>query len=84
MWDGSARRDRQLACSRRPRSHISRNSNSALTTTNSTATAAKVADLMLALVAESGAALVLVTHDPALAGRLDRRLAVQDGRLAPL
>ena len=47
-----------------------------------TVTAVKVADLMLALVAESGAALVLVTHDPALAARLDRRLAVQDGRLA--
>jgi putative ABC transport system ATP-binding protein len=49
-----------------------------------TTTAAKVTDLMLSLVADSGAALVLVTHDPALAGRLDRRLAVQDGRLAPL
>ncbi len=48
-----------------------------------TVTAAKVADLMLGLVAESGAALVLVTHDPALAERLDRRLGVQDGRLVP-
>ena len=44
-------------------------------------TAARVAGLMLDLVAESGAALVLVTHDPALAERLDRRLVVRDGRL---
>ena len=44
-------------------------------------TAGRVADLMLELVAQSGAALVLVTHDPALAARLDRRLAVSDGRL---
>ena len=49
-----------------------------------TVTAARVADLMLSLAAESGAALVLVTHDPALAGRVDRRLAVQDGRLVAL
>ena len=49
-----------------------------------TVTAAKVADLMLSLAAESGAALVLVTHDPALAARLDRRLGVQDGRLVRL
>ena len=44
-------------------------------------TAALVAGLMLDLVAESGAALVLVTHDPTLAGRLDRKLVVRDGRL---
>jgi putative ABC transport system ATP-binding protein len=45
------------------------------------ATAAQVADLMLSLIADSGAALVLVTHDPALAARLDRRVQVADGRL---
>jgi putative ABC transport system ATP-binding protein len=45
------------------------------------ATAAQVADLMLTLVKDSGAALVLVTHDPALAARLDRRVAVAAGRL---
>jgi putative ABC transport system ATP-binding protein len=45
------------------------------------ATAAQVADLMLTLIADSGAALVLVTHDPALAGRLDRRVRVAGGRL---
>ena len=44
-------------------------------------TAARVADLMLELTVESGAALVLVTHDAALAARLDRRVGVQDGRL---
>ena len=46
-------------------------------------TAGRVADLMLGLVAESGAAMVLVTHDATLAARLDRRVAVQDGRLTP-
>jgi putative ABC transport system ATP-binding protein len=45
------------------------------------ATAAQVADLMLSLIADSGAALVLVTHDPALAARLDRRVRVAAGRL---
>ena len=44
-------------------------------------TAARVADLMLQLVAESGAAMVLVTHDPVLAARLDRRVGVDAGRL---
>ncbi len=45
------------------------------------ATAGQVTDLMLGLVLESGAALVLVTHDASLAARLDRRMAMQDGRL---
>ncbi len=45
------------------------------------ATAGRVADLMLSLVEESGAAMVLVTHDAALAARLDRRVAVSDGKL---
>jgi len=45
------------------------------------ATAAQVADLMLTLISDSGAALVLVTHDPALAARLDRRVRVAGGRL---
>jgi len=45
------------------------------------ATGAQIIDLLLALRAESGAALVLVTHDAALAGRCDRRLQMVDGRL---
>jgi putative ABC transport system ATP-binding protein len=47
-----------------------------------TANAARVADMMFDLVAESGAALVLVTHDPALAARADRAVHMSDGRLA--
>ncbi len=43
--------------------------------------AAGVADLMFELLAETGAALVLVTHDPALAARADRVLIMTDGRL---
>ena len=44
-------------------------------------TAGRVADLMLELVAASGAGLVLVTHDAALAGRLQRRVSMSGGRL---
>ena len=47
------------------------------------ATGAQVADLMFDLLSSTGAALVLVTHDLALAGRTHRRLAVSDGRLTP-
>ncbi|PVM84016.1 ABC transporter [Caulobacter radicis] len=46
------------------------------------ATAASVADLMFNLVAEVGAALVMVTHDPALATRADRIVRMADGRIA--
>ena len=46
------------------------------------ATAASVADLMLNLVAEVGAALVMVTHDPTLATRADRIVRMADGRIA--
>ncbi len=45
------------------------------------ATAASVADLMFNLVADVGAALVLVTHDPALAARADRIVRMADGRI---
>ncbi len=38
-----------------------------------------VADLMFDLVDEIGAALVLVTHDPALAQRADRQVVMADG-----
>jgi putative ABC transport system ATP-binding protein len=40
-----------------------------------------VADMMFALVAEASAALVLVTHDPALAARADRRVTMAGGRV---
>jgi putative ABC transport system ATP-binding protein len=46
------------------------------------ATAASVADLMFNLVAEVGAALVMVTHDPSLASRADRIVRMADGRIA--
>ena len=45
------------------------------------ANAAAVANLMFSLVAETGAALVLVTHDPSLAARADRRATMADGRM---
>ena len=43
--------------------------------------AAAVAELMFDLVARAGAALVLVTHDLALAARADRGVAMADGRI---
>jgi putative ABC transport system ATP-binding protein len=45
------------------------------------ANATAVADLMFELVAETGAALVMVTHDPALAARADRSAVMADGRI---
>lgn len=44
-------------------------------------TGAQVLSLMLDLVAETGAALFLVTHSEAVAGRLSRRLHLSAGRL---
>lgn len=44
-------------------------------------TAQRVVDLMLALNAERGTALVVVTHDRTLAARLDRCLRLSQGRL---
>ena len=45
------------------------------------ANAAVVADMMFDLVGETGAALVLVTHDPSLADRADRLCRMADGRM---
>jgi putative ABC transport system ATP-binding protein len=45
------------------------------------ANAAHVADLIFSLAAETGAALVLVTHDEALAGRADRVVCMAAGRI---
>jgi putative ABC transport system ATP-binding protein len=44
------------------------------------ANAAHVADMMFDLIGETGAALVLVTHDEALAARADRCVRMADGR----
>jgi putative ABC transport system ATP-binding protein len=46
------------------------------------ATGAQIIDLLLALRRDTQSALVLVTHDPALADACDRRLLLADGRLA--
>jgi putative ABC transport system ATP-binding protein len=48
------------------------------------ATGDQVIDLLLGLRQERGTALVLVTHDPSLAGRCDRRLLLDQGRLEAL
>jgi putative ABC transport system ATP-binding protein len=45
------------------------------------ANAVSVADMMFDLVAQTGAAMVLVTHDPALAARADRTVTMGDGRV---
>ena len=45
-------------------------------------TAEAVFELLMHSVAERGASLVVVTHDPQLAGRADRVLHLQDGCLA--
>ena len=45
-------------------------------------TAATVLDQMLELVADTGAALMMVTHSPVLAARMERRLHLSGGRLA--
>ncbi|HEY4370560.1 MAG TPA: lipoprotein-releasing ABC transporter ATP-binding protein LolD [Burkholderiales bacterium] len=46
--------------------------------------AAKVFDLMLGLKQRFNTAFVVVTHDPALAARLDRRFELREGTLKPL
>jgi len=45
------------------------------------ATASDVMDQMRALVADTGAALIMATHSPALAARLQNRLHLTQGRL---
>jgi putative ABC transport system ATP-binding protein len=44
-------------------------------------TGERIIDLLLDLRSDTGAALVLVTHDPALAARCDRRLQMRAGQL---
>jgi putative ABC transport system ATP-binding protein len=45
------------------------------------ATGERIIELLFELNRESGATLILVTHDPALAGRCARRLSLRSGRL---
>jgi putative ABC transport system ATP-binding protein len=45
------------------------------------ATGRQIADLLLAKAAERGMTLVLVTHDPALAARCTRQIAMRSGRI---
>jgi putative ABC transport system ATP-binding protein len=44
-------------------------------------TGAAVLDLLFARQADTGATLLVITHDPALAARCDRILEMQDGRI---
>ncbi len=46
------------------------------------ASAAQALDAVDALIADTGAALIVVTHDEALAARMDRIAVLEDGRLA--
>ncbi len=46
------------------------------------ATAARVLDELVAVNAKSGAALVIVTHDPMAAERMGRRVRLENGRIA--
>ena len=45
------------------------------------ATGRQIADLLFAKAAERGMTLLLVTHDPALAGRCGRQVAMRSGRI---
>jgi lipoprotein-releasing system ATP-binding protein len=47
------------------------------------ATAQAVFDVLLKLARQRGAAIVIVTHDPALAAKCDRVLRLEQGKLAP-
>src|SRR5690606_8023409 len=45
------------------------------------ATGRQIADLLFAKARERGMTLVLVTHDPSLAGRCTRQVAMRSGRI---
>jgi putative ABC transport system ATP-binding protein len=44
-------------------------------------TGARVLEVLLGVARDSGSALVMITHDPGIAGRLPRRIAMSDGRI---
>jgi putative ABC transport system ATP-binding protein len=46
------------------------------------ATGHGIIDLLFARRAETGATLLVITHDPELAGRCDRVVTIEDGRIA--
>jgi len=46
--------------------------------------ASRVIDLMLELNQETGTSLVIVTHDPGIAARMQRQLELVDGNLVPV
>jgi putative ABC transport system ATP-binding protein len=48
------------------------------------ATGGSIIDLLFARQADAGAALVIITHDPALAARCDRVIRMADGRIADI
>ena len=48
------------------------------------ATGDKILDLLFMLVRERGRSLVIVTHDPAVAARCDRRLSIEGGKIVAL
>jgi putative ABC transport system ATP-binding protein len=45
-------------------------------------TGARVIELMFGVAREKGTAILLITHDPNLARKADRRLIMEHGRLA--
>ena len=45
------------------------------------ATGRQIADLLFAKAADRGTTLVLVTHDPSLAARCSRQIAMRSGRI---
>lgn len=66
------------ACAPRPAILLADEPTGNLDSTNGTA----IMDLLFDLRDQYGATLVLVTHDPALANRCDRAIALADGRIA--
>jgi putative ABC transport system ATP-binding protein len=49
-----------------------------------TATGGEIIELLASLAAEHGSTVIVATHDATLAARAPRRIAMRDGKLAPL